>query len=644
MQSSSSALIVFLIYTLIVFGLAWIAHRAGSKKSFLGEYFLGSRGLGMLALALTFGATSASAGSFAGFPALIYAHGWVLALWISSYMIFPLCAMGLLGKRLNQVARQTGAITLPDVLRDRFESRALALLSTSLLVLLLIVYLIPQFKLAALIMEKLLGDVPAFQQMTQGLLVMMGGSVPGGESPEYFLCLLFFAVLVIAYTALGGFRAVVWTDMLQGAVMVCGVIVLLVLALVQVGGMEKASRDVMEMEPPRVGTVVFSSAGEALPNGYRIPADTWFTLNDAGTDVPRLFRTNQTAIIPAGQEVSEPVLVVEIMTPAEKQRIFATMPGGQPDPLPRTVQPQLQDLQPYASGANQAGVYMTAPGPSATDEQGFLPIGLAVSFFVFWALSGTGQPGNMVRLMAFDNAKTLKRAIASLSIYFTLIYLPLVVIFVCARILVPGLDQAPDRIMPVMAFTVTNTAGIPWLAGLIIAAPFAAAMSTVDSFMLMISSSVVRDIYQKEINPDAQVKRIKLLSYGCTVLIGILATLGAIRPPQFLQYIIVFSGGALACAFLGPVALGLYWPRFTRQGAIASMLGGFLMYMGLYLAGFVLYGGTSPVRLLGLDPLIWGFLASLAAAMIVTYLTPPPPEQIVARFFYKPDSESKKDS
>lgn len=639
MEASNTALTVFLIYTLIVFGLAWVAHRVGSSKSFLSEYFLGSRGLGMFALALTFGATSASAGSFAGFPALIYTHGWVLALWISSYMIFPLCGMGLLGKRLNQIARQTGAITLPDVLRDRFESRSLALLSTSLLALLLTVYLIPQFKLAALIMEELLGHVPTFQQMTQGLLVLTGGSVPGGESPEYFLCLLLFAVLVIVYTALGGFRAVVWTDMLQGAVMLCGVMVMLVLALVQVGGMERGTRLLMEMEPPQVGEVIFE-AGEAAPtSGYRVPADTWFVTSDDG-ESRRLFRTNQTAIVAAGFTTSDAIRVVEIVSPDEKERVFASFEDGLPAALPGNLQPQLQDVREYASGASEKGVYLTAPGPSATDSGGFLPLGLAVSFFVFWALSGTGQPGNMVRLMAFDNVKTLKRAIASLSVYFTMIYLPLVVIFVCARVLVPGLDQSPDRIMPVMAFTLTGNAGVPWLAGLIIAAPFAAAMSTVDSFMLMISSSVVRDIYQKEINPDARVKRIKWMSYACTILVGVIATLGAIKPPQFLQYVIVFSGGALAAAFLGPVALGLYWPRFSKQGALASMLGGFLMYLGLYLGGFILYGGTSPIRLLGLDPLIWGFAASLICAVCATYIFAPPPEHIVDRFFYNSRAEA----
>ena len=47
---------------------------------------------------------------------------------------------------------------------------------------------------------------------------------------------------------------------------------------------------------------------------------------------------------------------------------------------------------------------------------------------------------------------------------------------------------------------------LPWLAGLLVAAPFAAVMSTVDSFLLMISSAIVRDVYQRDINPAASEK------------------------------------------------------------------------------------------------------------------------------------------
>ena len=611
------------MYTSVVLSLAYVAHRVGSKKSFLGEYFLSSRGLGMVALTLTFGATSASAGSFAGFPSLIYAHGWILALWIASYMIFPLCGMGLLGKRLNHVAQISGAITLPDIFRARFDSRLLALISTVLLALLLTVFLIPQFTLATLIMQQLLGELPSYQQAALGLNRLVPWIIPEGVSAEYVLGLGIFAVLVIGYTAFGGFRAVVWTDILQGFVMVIGVLVMMTLALWQVGGLENATAFMEEMEPPRLGTAIFSTDSPAPEDGFRISVDSWFTIDE------RLFRTNESAFILPGDRESDLIKVVEIMTPGEKVRILENETSF----VPGHFSPHIAEVSPYMRGANQSGVYVNAPGPSPTDADGFLPFGLAVSFFAFWALAGTGQPGNLVRLMAFSNTKTLRRAIASLSVYFTLIYVPLVIIFCCARVLSPGMDFTPDRIMPAMSFLLAEAIQAPWLAGLLIAAPFAAAMSTVDSFLLMVSSSVVRDIYQQNIRPKARERTLRRMSYTCTAVIGLVAAIGALYPPQFLQYIIVFTGGGLAVAFLGPMALALYWPRFNTTGAVASMVGGFLFYLGLYLIGFVTLGDITPLRPLELDPMIWGTLASLIFGWAGTVATPPPPERLVQKFF-----------
>jgi SSS family solute:Na+ symporter/sodium/pantothenate symporter len=261
-------------------------------------------------------------------------------------------------------------------------------------------------------------------------------------------------------------------------------------------------------------------------------------------------------------------------------------------------------------------------------------MGLAISFFFYWALSGTGQPGNLMRLMTFDSARTLRRSIAMLSIYFSLIYFPLVIIFCCARVLVPGLDQDPDRIMPKMAFTLAEGAHIPWLAGVLVAAPFAAAMSTVDSFMLMISASAVRDVYQQKINPAATPRRLKTLSYVCTVIVGVVVTLGAINPPRFLQDLIVFTGGALAAAFLIPVGLALYWRRFNAPGALSAMIGGLAAYLSLCVVGFFHYRAFRPLRPLDLDPLIWGLAASLACGVLVAITTRPPPKHLVRKFFY----------
>ena len=112
-ESSNSALLTFAIYTFAVLWLAWLSSRLRKGKKFVSEYFLGSRSLGVWAFALTFAATSASGGSFTGFPSKIYSHGWILGLWIGSYIVVPICAMGLLGKRLNHIARKTGAITVP---------------------------------------------------------------------------------------------------------------------------------------------------------------------------------------------------------------------------------------------------------------------------------------------------------------------------------------------------------------------------------------------------------------------------------------------------------------------------------------------------------------------------------------------------
>ena len=97
--AGNAALVSFAIYMVVVFVLAGLANREQSGKSFLNEYFLGSRNLGMWAFAFTYAATSASGGSFMGFPSLIYTHGWVMALWIAGYIIVPLVAIGLIAKR-----------------------------------------------------------------------------------------------------------------------------------------------------------------------------------------------------------------------------------------------------------------------------------------------------------------------------------------------------------------------------------------------------------------------------------------------------------------------------------------------------------------------------------------------------------------
>lgn len=709
-NGSNAALVTFAIYTLAVFGLAYVASRLQKGRSFLSEYFLGSRNLGVWAFALTFAATSASGGSFTGFPSRIYSHGWVLALWIGSYMLVPALMMGLLGKRLNQMARQANAITIPDVLSSRFDSRPLGILSTLLIIFFLAFNLVAQFKAGAVILSTLLDDSPVFDAAAN----VTGGVIQGWplmpENPAYVLCLLFFSLAVVVYTSYGGFRAVVWTDVMQGIVMVVGVMVLLPMTLYHVGGLENATADLAKMVPPQKCYVELDPAGQ---DGIDVDFGDWVSMPASDTSPRRVFRVGRQLQVPAGVSSSpgdRTVYALEIRSPHEVARIscrddvqvshvftsceiqFADLNSNgvavgdwvrlkeQTDTVPRLfrvteswVPPSLEpsgvaptadqmrtgalecepedaadfvsavrtvavvdsarSLQSYGYGKGETGVYVSAPGPNEVSATGFLPVGVAISFFFFWTFSGAGQPSNMVRLMSFNSSLTLKRSITTVAFYFSLIYLPLVIIFCCGRVLMPGMEIESDRIMPALAERVTRMSGVPWLAGLLVAAPFAAVMSTVDSFLLMISSAIVRDVYQRELRPEASEKSMKRLTYVVTAIVGFAAFLGALNPPEYLQNIIVFTGGGLSASFLIPVGLALYWPRFNAPGAIAGMLGGFLTHVVMYVSGWLFIGSFEPIQLAGFDPFIPELIVSMLFAVLVCRLSPPPPTPLVDRFF-----------
>ena len=156
-------------------------------------------------------------------------------------------------------------------------------------------------------------------------------------------------------------------------------------------------------------------------------------------------------------------------------------------------------------------------GPGA--GRAFHPLTLAFSFFVMWAISGAGQPSTMVRLMAFRNSRTLRYAVSYLTLYNAIVYIPLILIFICARSILPELaaQGRSDEAMPLLVRTLAN----PYLAGLILAAPYGAVMSTVSGFLLIVASALVRDVYQRFLRPAASEREIEWMSYTATAGVGL---------------------------------------------------------------------------------------------------------------------------
>ena len=517
-----ATLVALAIFTLVSLGLGVVANRVASKKAgFLQKYFLGNRSLGALAVALT--AAVMSGGTFMGFPSLVYSFGWVVGLWIASYMVAPLTVLGVLGKRIGQLSRRTGAITLPDLLRERFGSPALGLLTSLLVIFFLTCNLIPQFKAGGVIMKIVLPSATYAWASTEDMAV----NVDLG----YVIGLTIFTLTVVAYTAYGGFLAAVWTDVFQSLVMAVGVLILLPITMMAAGGLQAATYQGMQI------------AGDG----------------------------------------------------------FAFGPGA---------------------------------------GRSFHPLTMAFSFFVMWAITGMGQPSTMVRLMAFRDSRTLRWSILYLTLYNVLIYVPLIFIFVASRSILPGLEK-PDEVMPRLVIHLAN----PYIAGLILAAPYGAVMSTVSGFLLIVASGLVRDVYQRFLRPTASEREIEWASYATTIGIGLIVAVIALNPPQYLQLIVVFASSGMASAFLMPALLGAFWRRATAAGAISSMSVGAGVTLFLYACGtYIGFHGVDqeigpPLQkfgayyLYGFEPCVWGLLSSLVVGVLVSLITTPPDASRVALLF-----------
>ena len=226
----------------------------------------------------------------------------------------------------------------------------------------------------------------------------------------------------------------------------------------------------------------------------------------------------------------------------------------------------------------------------------------------FWILVGVGVvglPQVAVRAMSYRDSKSMHRALIIGTIVVGFIMLNMHLIGVFARPILPGIEVA-DQVIPLVSLDVLPG----WLAGIVLAAPLAAIMSTVDSLLLLVSSSIVKDVYINYIHPKASNKHVKNISMGITGFIGVIVFLMAIDPPQLIVYLNLFAFGGLEAAFIWPIVLGLYWKYGNKYGAMASMVTGISSYIVIYLYNSE-YG-----NLFGVHAVVIPVLLSLIAYII----------------------------
>jgi sodium/proline symporter len=181
------------------------------------------------------------------------------------------------------------------------------------------------------------------------------------------------------------------------------------------------------------------------------------------------------------------------------------------------------------------------------------------------------------------------------------------------RALFPGLADS-ETILPQMGHALFPA----FFTGILLVVVLAAIMSTVDSLLILASSVVVRDVVQKAMGSKASDARLSLLGKGVTVLIGVVGLAVALAQVRVIFYFVLFAWSGIAAAFTPVVLCSLFWRRTTKLGAVAGMIGGFVVTV-VWVVAF-------KERFWDLYEMIPGFIAGFGCCIGVSLLTEPDAE------------------
>lgn len=219
-------LIPIIIYLLLMLGIAYKVNQIKHSKdiNFTEEYFIGSRNMGGFVLAMTIIASYVGASSFIGGPGIAYklGLGWVLLACIQVPTAF--FTLGIIGKKLAIISRRISGVTIIELLRARYKSDIVVILSSITMLIFFIGTIVAQF----------VGGARLFETVT-------------GHS--YVVGLIIFSGVVTAYTSFGGFRAVAITDAIQGVIMLLATGVLFYVILQKGNGMENIMLTIAKTHP-----------------------------------------------------------------------------------------------------------------------------------------------------------------------------------------------------------------------------------------------------------------------------------------------------------------------------------------------------------------------------------------------------------
>lgn len=173
-----------------------------------------------------------------------------------------------------------------------------------------------------------------------------------------------------------------------------------------------------------------------------------------------------------------------------------------------------------------------------------------------------------------------------MAIFFTLLTdAAAVTIGILARVIFTDSGQDPESVFGIGATDVLSMMTENFLPHLVVAIYIAivlsAIMSTIDSLLIIASSAITRDFYQKILHPDIPDDNLTKISRIVTVIMALIALalamiIAIVSPERQVFWVIIFGWSGIAATFCPVIILSLFWRGYTEAGAIASMISGFV--------------------------------------------------------------------
>lgn len=231
----STTMIVFFVYLAILSGLAlWARQESTSLKG----YFLAGKKLPYWVVAFSTNATGESGWLLLGLTGMGYAVG-AQAYWVVVGEVIGIAlAWILISQKLKRLSDATDAITLPDILAARFSDRRHILRGISVVIILTMVCAYVTAQMAA-----------------------SGKALVGFVDMDYTTAVIGGGAVIIAYTIVGGYKAVSYTDVVQGVLMLAGLIVVPLVAINAAGGWQAVMSNLAAQDPALLSMTGVTEAG-----------------------------------------------------------------------------------------------------------------------------------------------------------------------------------------------------------------------------------------------------------------------------------------------------------------------------------------------------------------------------------------------